>query len=143
MLHMVKNWRDHAPEALVHGISLKGLAGSNLLREAAELRPGCDLAAAEALTRGELVDGLVFPRHVEGDPKVVLLVATRLDHRSTPSLGELTTAVASLRAVLLEKGFRTVAVAAFADDLPREEVMRVLCAAFGDLEARVLLVMEH
>ena len=142
MLHLVQDWRVHDPEALVHGISLKGFASTPFLREAAELRPGCDLAAAEAMKRGVLLDGLVFPRETKDDPKVILLVATRLDHHSKPSLGDLTTAVASLRTVLLELGFRTVAVAAFADGLPHEEVLRVLCEALGDLEARVLVVKE-
>lgn len=140
MLQLVQDWRDHTPEALVHGISLKGLTGTGLMRAAAELRPGCDQAAAWAMERRELVDGLVFPHatHQEA-PKLVLLVATRLDQETPPTLADLTTAVGSLRAALLDLGFRTVAVAAFAEGIPHHEVLRVLLEALGDLEAQVLV----
>lgn len=140
MLRLVKDWRDHTPEALVHGISLQGLCGTRLLRDAAELRPGCDRAAAYAMERGELVEGLVFPHatHQEA-PKLILLVATRLDHQAVPTLVDLGTAVGSLRTALLDLGFRTVAVAAFAEGVPHHEVLGVLLEALGDLEAQVLV----
>jgi len=140
MLHIVKNWREMKPDALVNGASLTGIASAPLVTEAADLHPGCELALADALKRGELVEGLVFPWETHRDaPRLILLVATRLDSKAEPKAGDLLVAVGSLRAYLLAESLRTVAVAAFADGLPREEVLRVLTEALGDLETEVVL----
>lgn len=140
MLCLRKQWTDRAPDALVNGVNLRALASSKLVHEATALNPSCEQALDLAVRKRELVAGLVFPLATQVEaPRLILLVVTRMDHRTEPCLADLELAVASLRAFLLEQLLRTVAVAAFAEGHPKTEVLKVLQRALGDLETEVLV----
>ena len=140
MLTLEQDWTVREPEALVNGATLRGLASTSLLEEAKTLNPDCGTAFDRAVRRGELVRGLVFPVGTGAEaPRLILLVVTRVDHLAVPTRADLVLAVENLRAFLLRELLRTVAVGAFAEGRPKEEVLRVLQEALGDLETEVVV----
>lgn len=139
MMTLVRDWRETPPDVLVHGTALRGLRGTTMEVRAKVANPALEPALREVDATGVVVPGLVFP--VQGmceRPSQVLLVVTTLDHRMKVKTEAVEAALVGLRAYLDEMFALSVAVAAFGEGLPEEELLGLLAEALGDLpEVRV------